>query len=139
MSPPFVTLTRAPASAPTPAVLATRRIASVVPREAPKWTPPSLEDTPKFRVDGHSYSRVRGFGSAAEWHEDFDGVRVRNSVPLADVRTAFDAWLEESGPAMKAKHDDIHAGAAILGFDDGAQLVVLEAFEHIERLLGSVR
>lgn len=138
MSLPFVTLTRAPASAPSPIILATRRIASVVSRDAPKWAPPSLEDTPSFRVDGHSYSRVRGFG-VSEWHDDFDGVRVRTGVPLADLRTAFDAWLEANGPALKAKHDDVTAGAAVVVFDDGAQLVVLETFEHIERLLGSVR
>lgn len=137
MTPTFVTLRQAPLSRPSPLVLATRLIASVRPHVPVKWSPPSMDEG--FRLDGHTYRRERGFGVGCNWREDFDGVFIRRDIPKEEITALFARYLDEAGPEMKATHDDAHAGAAVVVFNDGSHIVVLESFEYVARLLGSVQ
>jgi len=142
VSPPFVTLTRGPASASTSILLATRRIASVVPRDPPKWTEPShIGRSSPFQIGESLYVPPRG-SYAREWTEHRDvapGEPAAPEVRVPDIAPVFARWLDENRDQLKTEHDDINAGAAVVVFEDGATVVVLESFEHIERLLGSVR
>lgn len=142
MTPAFVTLNRPPASAPSPIVLATRRIASVVPREPPKWVEPShFGRSSPFRLGESLYVPPRG-SYARQWTEHHNvplGAPAAPEVTVPDIAPIFARWLDENRANLKAEHDDTNAGAAIVVFDDGATVVVLESLEYIARLLGSVQ
>lgn len=134
----FITLNRAPASAPSPIVFATRRIASVVPRDPPKWEEPShIGRSRSFDVGGACYYPPRGSYSR-DWTERRD-VAPDEEVRVPDIAPIFARYLDENRAKLKAEHDDANAGAAIVVFEDGATVVVLESFEYIARLLGSVQ
>lgn len=142
MTPAFITLNRAPASAPSPIVFATRRIVSVVPRDPPKWEEPShIGRNRPFDVGGTCYYPPR-VSYNRDWTERRDvapGEPAAPEVRVPDIAPIFACYLDENRVRLKAEHDDINAGAAVVVFDDGATVVVLESFEHVARLLGSVQ
>lgn len=130
MTPAFIVLHEAPASAPRPFIIPTAGMCVSLAPDRP-WVAPLVSDG--FDCGGSRYS----FDRYNRWCEARGGPFIRMNIPREEIDALFAAYLAEEGPKLKAAHDDLRAGRSVVTSTTGVKAIVLESLDEIVRLLGA--